>query len=253
MHWYDRNGTPRYDADMRTARKEGLLPSVTSIDKVIASPGLESYKLKQMFDAAQLIQRNGESDKDYYQKVKRQADRHSRDAAKLGTVIHHLIERYLSGKPLFFTGQRSDVWKIFSYAKDWIDEHVVDVIAVEEVLVGDTYAGKADCIAILINGEYYIIDWKTTDPAGKLKKDGQPKKGKLFYPSHIRQLAALQACMDTATYGVMNVVVSTNTDIPGVWVKEWTNEEIFKGLCEFSLANELWYSVNNYEVPRETV
>jgi hypothetical protein len=242
MHWYDKNGNARYDANLKTAKSEGLLPSVTSIDKVIANYGLEQYKIRQMFNAAQTVHRDGESDYEYYRKVKRQADKHARDAAKLGTVVHHLIERYLFGRPLFFHGMRSDVWQIFEMARRWIDDNIEHVVSVEDVLVAEDYAGKADCIAWLHDGYRYIIDWKTTDPAGKLKKDGQPKKGRMFYDSHCRQLAALAAAHGTDK--VMNVVVSTNTDVPGVWTKVWNAEEQYKALKEFHHAKALWYSIN---------
>jgi hypothetical protein len=249
MHWYNKKGEPRYDADMRTARKERLLPSVTSLLGVIASYGLEQYKLRQMFDAGRCIDYAGESDWDYYKRVKREADKHRRDSAKLGTVVHHLIERYLMGRLLFYRGPRKDVWQIVEQAKQWIEDNIVKVIGVEEILVGDGYAGKADCVAQLVDGETYIIDWKTTDPAGKIKIGGQPKKGKLFYDDHVRQLAALNAAMRKYVPAkTMNVVISTNPDIPGVWTKTWTQEEMEKGLKEFDLAKQLWYSVNNYAV-----
>lgn len=247
MHWYDKHGNPRYDADMRTARKEGLLPSVTSIDNVIAAPGIEEYKIKQMFIAAQDVpMERDEPSRLYYNRVKAASKQHARNAAKLGTVIHRLIERYLTGKPLFFKGQRKDVWSIFDIAKRWIDENITEIEEVESVVVAPAYAGKADCIC-KVNGKPAIIDWKTTDPDGKLKKDGQPGKNKMFYPSHIRQLAALSCSRHK--YELINVAISTNINIPGVWVKRWTREEKEKGLCEFHYALRLWYSINNYEVP----
>jgi hypothetical protein len=182
-----------------------------------------------MFEAAK------ETD-DYYEALKL-SRKHSRDAAKLGTVIHHLIDRYISGKPLFFKGQRSDVWRIFEQARDWIDKNVKRVIAAEIILKTDTYAGKADAIVELEDG-IYIVDWKTTDPAGKLKKDGTPGKGKMAYPSHCRQLAALKNIwvQNDEPDKAMNVYISTNIDLPGVWPHVWSDKELDDGWVMFQAA-----------------
>lgn len=247
-HWYARDGQPRYDAGLRVARKERLLPSVTTIENVIASPGLENYKLQQLLMSAQTLTRlPDEADSQYMARVRADADRHRKDAAKLGTVVHHLIERYLAGRDLFFVGERRDVWKIFEQARRWIDENIQEVYATECILTDTLYAGKADAI-VRMNGATYIMDWKTTDPAGKLKKNGEPGKGKMAYPSHCRQLAALKAAYEIDPCArVMNVYISTNPDIPGVWGHEWSKEEVAKGYAEFMHAVGLWYSLNQYE------
>ena len=240
MHWYTRDGNAAYSATLKEARKEGLLPSVTSVDSVISNPGLDQYKLRQMFKAAQEI--------DDYDEALKLSRKHGRDAAKLGTVVHHLIDRYISGKPLFFKGQRGDVWRIFEQARDWIDKNVKRVIAAEIILLTNEYAGKADAIVELEDG-IYIIDWKTTDPAGKLKKDGTPGKNKMAYPSHCRQLAALNNTFGHSQVAIhyddipdktMNVYISTNVDIPGVWAHKWSKEEDSRGLAMFEAALKIF-------------
>ena len=62
-HWYTADGTPRYEATLRDARKENLLPSPTSILSIIHADGLERWKLNQMATAAVELQRGAaESD-----------------------------------------------------------------------------------------------------------------------------------------------------------------------------------------------
>ena len=56
-HWYDRAGKPCYQqttakgalrgTDLRDARKQGLVPSVTTVLSVLAKPALETWKVKQ--------------------------------------------------------------------------------------------------------------------------------------------------------------------------------------------------------------
>ena len=73
-HWYGKDGSPRYTVTakdgsdrpttLRDARKLSLVPSVTTILKVAAKPGLEMWKLEQMLLAAlTLPQRPDEDEK----------------------------------------------------------------------------------------------------------------------------------------------------------------------------------------------
>ena len=62
VHWYQHNGAPQYTVKakdgsdrpttLRDARKLNLVPSVTTILKIAAKPGLEAWKLNQMLLAA---------------------------------------------------------------------------------------------------------------------------------------------------------------------------------------------------------
>ena len=61
-HWYTRDGIPRYtiigangkerNTTLRDARKEGLIPSVTTILKVASNPVLNQWIQKQVLMAA---------------------------------------------------------------------------------------------------------------------------------------------------------------------------------------------------------
>ena len=68
MHWYGRDGSPQYQLigangkerppTLRDARKLGLVPSVTSIIRCAAAPGLERWKQEQVLMAALTLPRN---------------------------------------------------------------------------------------------------------------------------------------------------------------------------------------------------
>jgi hypothetical protein len=247
MHWYDKNGNERYDATLKIARKEGLLPSVTSIDQVIASPGIEKYRENELIKASWHC---GVMPYDMYTtNVKLLSTRHLRRAQKVGTIVHKMVERYLLCEDLFYKGNNCDIITAVESACKWIDENVDVIHGVETVLLGQGYAGKADLIAE-INGELYIVDWKTTDPENKLKKDGTPRKNKMFHRSHVRQLSALQLAYEkthNTKINIMNVGISTNNQLPGTWEKKWSPEEIRTGLLQFLSAKTIWEIENNYE------
>lgn len=246
-HWYSKDGDPRYSAGMKDVRAEGLLPSVTTVDKMIYNFGLEIYKAKQLKLAMRecpLETWEGSPD-EWEKEIDRIAGHHSKKAAQRGTIVHKMLERYLLGKPVFYTGNRQDIITAFNAGRRWIDENVSRVLAVEAVIVSDRYAGKADLIARLTDGTEAVIDWKTTDPEGKLRVDGKtPLKGRLFMDSHCRQLAALTAENE---YIPINVILSTNPAIPSFWSHPWTWEEREKGYQEFLCSLDLFYSIRNLE------
>jgi hypothetical protein len=109
-HWYDRDGTPRYEvldakgkmraATLRDARKFGWYPGVTSIIKCAAAPGLERWKLEQTMLAALTLPRfDGENDESFCSRVMRDSGEQARKARESGTVIHAAIQGHYEGKP----------------------------------------------------------------------------------------------------------------------------------------------------------
>lgn len=256
MHFYNDFGEPCYDVGLREARKRGLYPSVTTIDKIIANDGLEIWKQSQILEASlTLTQYENEPDYEFIKRIKTDSKEHGRKAARLGTVIHKLAERYIMGKPLFFRGQRSDVWDIFEPLRDWIDSNITiprDIlfakVGAEVVLVNESlgYAGKADFVGTylmpVIESKDIILDFKTTSlKPSDIKKDNDLKKAKL-YPSWCRQLTALDKCTDNDNV-LMSVVVSTNPDFPGVWTYVWTDEEVEQAWIQFQGALMVFKSI----------
>ena len=251
-HWYNSIGEPCYNAGLREARKQGYLPSVTTIDKIISNPGLDTWKQNVIIETCIANPFKGEiDDKEYIDWIKKEAFRDSRQKAKLGTVVHHLAERYIQGKPLFFQGARSDVWEIFQPLKDWIDINLMEPKkgvssseGCEIVLVNENfgYAGKADLLTNDTLGNLTLLDYKTTFLTEKdIKKDGTLKKVKI-YPSWGRQLAALNEVAKAER--VLSVVISTNKDFLGVWIVEWTQKELDKYFEEFHHALILYRLIN---------
>ena len=80
VHWYRKDGAPQYTVKakdgsdrpttLRDARKMSLVPSVTTILKIAAKPGLEAWKQEQMLLAALTLPRlDGESEKDMVARI----------------------------------------------------------------------------------------------------------------------------------------------------------------------------------------
>ena len=84
----------------------------------------------------------------------------SDEALAVGSAVHAAIEDYLkTGKTLArVTGQISAGFEAFLY---WMDEHKVQPIAIEETVYGNYFAGTLD-LRCLLNGETYVIDFKTS-------------------------------------------------------------------------------------------
>jgi hypothetical protein len=102
-HFYRRDGSPCYTVkakdgsdrptNLRDARKLGLVPSVTTIIKCAAAPGLERWKRDQMLHAALTLPRGAtESEAAWLERVWTDSGETARKAAERGTAIHAAIQ-----------------------------------------------------------------------------------------------------------------------------------------------------------------
>ena len=104
-HWYDKDGSPRYEIEgkngmrqttLRDARKHGWVPSVSTIWKdMVAAPGLTRYYQDQLFEAQIKNPRKVlEEDKDYKKRVFAISRDAALKAAERGTMIHGELEKH---------------------------------------------------------------------------------------------------------------------------------------------------------------
>jgi len=250
-HFYNDFGEACYNTGLKEARKLKLLPSVTSVESVLAKQNILIETCIKYNEIDMSLDHY--SVNDYKAFIKTEAFKDSRQKMKLGTVIHHMAERYILGKPLFFQGGRADVWEIFAPVKEWIDINLVapdtglySDEGAEKILVNTEigYAGKADLKGKLSTGLKVILDFKTTTvKKSDIKKDGTIKKAKL-YDSYIRQLAALDMCTDSEEDNIlMSVIISTDPDNYGVWQHIWNDADKWKAWTEFTAALQIFRSV----------
>lgn len=159
------------------ARKLNLVPSVTTILKILHKQALVDWQIEQAVLAVVTTPRlEGEKDDAFIERVlhtERVQDEESQIARDRGTDIHAALESLFNGQPI---SPDIDPWvrpafeAISAFGK---------VSATEKILVGDGYAGKTDLIQDCPDC-WRIWDFKSTK---KL-----PDKG--AWPEHRLQLAA---------------------------------------------------------------
>ena len=224
-HWYWPDGKPCYELENKSqgglrrtnasdAKKLGLLPSVTSIIRVLDKPAINIYRQKQLLKAALSISRiEEESDDDYLSRVVDEADKEKNVASSEGEEIHGFIADHLLGKE--YPGHTENVDRAMASFKRWAEEVDLDPQMVEFPFA-DTdlgFGGRMDCIAE-VNGERYLIDWKT-----QATKPGKPIN---FYEDTGLQLAAYAKSF--VVEKTMSLVVSRNEDFryeAKTWSKGW--------------------------------
>jgi len=211
-HWYHVDGRPCYELPKKDgsgtktptladARKLSLLPSVTTILKILAKPALERWKIEQAVLAVSTSPRlPGEGDDAFIDRIlntERVQDQERDAAAKRGTDIHNALEALAEGQGID-DGIAPWVLPAWNHIRTFGDNYKSEV-----VLVGNGYAGKSDLIMDSLDPEYEIVvDYKTTK---KLPE-------KASWTEHRLQLAAYAKAQFSKTGKKMltyNLYVST--------------------------------------------
>lgn len=249
-HWYSVAGEPVYEvpkADgkgmtpttLRHARKMNLLPSVTTILRVLDKPALTAWKVEQavlsVLTTPQLPQERIDEFIHRVLSVEKEQDAERYKAAQLGTDIHDGLASYFSGNGLAPYSNR------LAYIAPVIEaiEASGAVVWCERVLIGSGYAGKSDlgmqrttgCGDIYVDT---IVDFKSCKNI--------PKE---CYPEHKMQLAAYAKCCG-ADKG-FNIYIST-TEPGKIAVLE--NDDMEGSYKSFMNLLSIWQWLNSY-VPEQ--
>ena len=238
-HWYDVDGNPRYTiigkngnerpTTLRDARTLKLYPSVTSIIKVAAAPGLENWKINQALLAAlTLPQIEGESLDDFMERAKRDAKEQAIQAAKKGTEIHAAVELGFSA------GFESEAYLA---VRDKLEMHYPGEVWIAE----DSFAhpsgfgGKIDLYSL----SGIVVDFKTKD---QLQIDDPSK---LVYEEHGMQLSAYAMGKDFGNPIRVSVFIDRD-DPTKVALYEWSTESHYKHAKMFNCLLEYWQTAKGY-------
>jgi len=239
-HWYAKDGTPTYTVTakngeprattLRDAKKLGLLPSVTTIMKAAASPGLEAWKLNQMMLAALTLPRaEGEGEESFIKRIQADSKDQARKAAERGTQVHTAIEQ-------FFDGQinANDLPYLEPVYKAVNDTFGNLMWAVEKSFATESgFAGKVDIHSR--DGDGVVADFKTKE----FTKDTLEKVA--GFDENVMQLAAYRQGLNLPKARCANIFVSVTE--PGlVVVKEWTQEELVRGWAMFDALKTFYYA-----------
>ena len=241
VHWYRQDGTPQYTVTardgsqrpttLRDARKMNLLPSVTTILKIMAKPGLEQWKLEQMLLAAlTLPKHSGEDEKQYIARIVSDSKETARSAAEAGTRIHESIESYMAGKrdidhyEVAFAVDRY-LSEYFRMETKWLVEH-----SFADPSRG--FAGKVDMhMSLDLAPDGIILDVKT--------KDFGPDDNVIGYDEHLMQLAAYRVGLGMPKARCANLFVS-RTHAGHMCITEWSQEDLARGWDMFECLIRLW-------------
>lgn len=243
-HWYEADGTPRYTiigangkdrgTTLRDAKKLFLKPSVTTVGKVVAAPGLETWKIDQAVMAALTATRlEGEDDKAFIARIKREAQEQAFRAAEFGTTIHGQIEKHYRGEPvnpafrLFVDGAVAEVEKHFP-GGGWEPERSFSSPLGYGGKV-DLHRKKPDCV---------VVDFKG--------KDGDLSEASCFDEHHMQGAAYGVGLFYPEPYISANCFFSRTH--PGIakMVIHTVNEQ-GRGWEMFRAAMDLWIAKTGYD------
>jgi hypothetical protein len=223
-HYYsvrpDGSAEPRFDADLRQARKEGLAISVTTLVKQVrANNQLLAWLKGQIVKAVEANPRYaGEMDDAYHRRIETASSQVATDAADFGTALHDALEHY----PQPCRDPRLLPW-VDAFAP-WFEDTIESVWSTE-FRMGDPrigVAGTMDAIGIHRKGFVCCWDYKTQ----RVKEGKKPA----FYDSWPEQLAFYAKCYQflkglPETPRCMSVVINSLQPERPV-DKLWTTEEI---------------------------
>jgi hypothetical protein len=247
-HWYSKDGTPAYTiigkngkeraTTLRDARKEGYLPSVTTILQVLPKPALINWMKKQVLMSALTLTREvNEADQAYIDRIMLDADEQARKAREKGTWIHGQIERYLLGQEIDKKAE-DYIWAVNNELKGimsplWRAKCEPEKSFAYTPEYGNGFGGKVDLHSRELN---FVCDFKT--------KEFDETTEKLAWDEQIFQLEAYRHGLGMHNARMLNVFISTNN--PGlVRVVEHENGNdwhwnVFKDALKF------WYTWKKY-------
>jgi hypothetical protein len=243
-HWYKPDGTACHtiigkngkerNTDLRDARKLGLYPSVTTILKVMAKPGLQAWIVEQgILSALTLPRTEGEPLDAFAARVATDMDAQRDQAANLGTLIHDAIKSWLNG----LMPDSSMEGYVEGFRK-WAHENNVKPICTERHMTSGEwgFAGQTDLFAE-VNGRRLVVDYKS-----QKFKNGKPA----FYEDWPIQLSAYARMLMEAgekVDGCMSLAIDVEGICPVV-TKEWPDME--KDFAAFASAFSLWKYLKDF-------
>lgn len=245
QHWYTRTGDPAYTVKnkeghqrpttLRDARKLGLVPSVTTIIKCAASPGLEAWKLQQMMLAALTLPRAPEeTEESFISRIQADSKEQAKMAAERGSEVHAALESFFETRHVTtkfspaVLGTESEIVKVFGDLT-W---------SAEKSFALNGFGGKVDLHSK--DGQGVVIDFKTKEFTSETLDKAQG------FDEHAMQLAAYRVGLEIPQARCANVFVSVTE--PGlVVVKEWDQEDLDRGWKMFSSLLEFWYAKSGLE------
>jgi hypothetical protein len=250
VHWYRAdNGAPQYTVPakdgsdrpttLRDARKMNLVPSVTTVMKVAAKPGLDVWKNEQLLLAALTLPRlPDESEKSFIARVVMDSKETGKRAAERGTRVHESIERHYRRDDFVEHKEIAEQFEksVFEHFKTHPFQKWETEVSFSDPM---GFGGKVDL--------YTRIDDAT--PVGividaKTKEFGKDDKIDV-YDEHLMQLAAYRNGLGLPSARCANVFASVS--YPGlIRVVEHGEEDLQRGWEMFQALLQFWKLKNQF-------
>ena len=242
-HFYDTQGNPRHFvkgsngkerlSTIADAKKNGWLPSVTEVLKVLDKPALTRWQVRQgvyaVTTAPDLAGEGLDAKIERILDLEAQQDEESKIARDRGSDMHAGLEALSLGKPV---DPKLVPWIMPAYwATVGLNGVFGKVYAVEDIVIGKWYAGKADLITWEeLNKVNWIIDWKSAKTLPKASA----------WPEHVLQMAAYAKALYSPMHqNIRTANVYLSTVNPGEFKvlahPDWqtTYEHGFRPLLEY--------------------
>lgn len=226
-HWYFADGRPCYEVPMATrpsetrrptvrdARKMGLVPSVTTILKVISRPGLEMWKMEQvLLSALTHPMPKGAQPHEHIAAILEEADAEARRAADLGTIYHDAFASWLTDRARFVLPQQVHA-ETMRAVEDWFDTTFWPGNSlIEHCFACDAgYGGRLDFAGMSRMRRRTIVDYKSQETQA-----GKPFKR---YGEYACQLAACAYGIGWKDADLVSLMVS-RTEPGRIEAYKWT-------------------------------
>lgn len=254
-HWYTRDAAPKHmvgaakgglrPTTLRDARKLELVPSVTSIFKILAKPGLERYKHMQLLLACEAHPRqDNESDADWMKRAQGYADQDVGEAAKLGSRIHDALDQSFDGVEC-----PEELKCYVTPTLEWLQDKGI-VMGEREIVVvknSEGYAGRVDAIATGKGGTNFILDFKTRrTKAGQkiVPYDGQAAQTAAYAAAYFG-LNTPEDFIDKRIWGA-NLYIST-TEMGRIEGVPYSPEMMAEEYDVFLACCKLWRHQTKYD------
>ena len=248
VHWYNAtDGSPQYTVKakdgsdrpttLRDARKMNLVPSVTTVMKIMAKPGLDVWKNEQLLLAAMTLPRKEtETEKEFIARIVADSKETGKQAAEKGTRIHESIEKWYAGERNVEHVDTAKAFEkaVFEHFKTHPDQKWLTEIAFASPM---GFGGKVDLHSV--EGLGIVVDAKTKDFGPDDKVDA--------YDEMLMQLAAYRYGLEVPHARCANVFASRTH--PGlIKIVEWSEEDLAKGWEMFQCLLRFWKIKNNFGV-----
>jgi hypothetical protein len=243
-HWYTRDGAPCYEvprakgggmrpATLADARRLGLVPRYSAIERVAARPGLERWLRHQVLLAALTLPRlPGESDDAFAARALEDAEREGREAAERGQDIHAEIAALARGLDVEVSDGARTAWALVRAefgAEGWLAEH--------SFASPLGYGGRVDLHRA---APAVVVDFKTV-------ADGSKKGAQLAYPEHAMQLAAYAEGLGLLSSAARLVSVYVCRTTHAASLREWSRDEAGTGWEKFLHLLAYWRLSTGYD------